>query len=77
MDCVICHGKEIEKIVIREEIKTGNDIIYVSINIPVCKNCGERYYDRLTIQELENIKEKLRNNELELKEVGKVLELAS
>ncbi|MEA1911116.1 MAG: YgiT-type zinc finger protein [Spirochaetota bacterium] len=77
MDCVICHGKEIEKAEIREEIKTGNDIVYVSINIPVCKNCGERYYDRLTIQTLEGIREKLGNKELELKEVGKVLELAS
>lgn len=77
MDCVICHGKEIEKTDIKEEIKTGNDIIYVSINIPVCKNCGERYYDRSTIQALEGIREKLEKKELKLKEVGKVLELAS
>ncbi len=76
MDCVICHGKEIVKTEIREEIKAGNDIIYVSINIPVCKNCGERYYDRLTIQALEGIREKLEKKELKLKEVGKVLELA-
>ena len=34
MDCVICHGKEIEKTKIREEIKAGSDIVYVSINIP-------------------------------------------
>jgi len=77
MDCVICHGKEIEKTKIREEIKTGNDIIYVSIDIPVCKNCGERYYDRLTIQTLEEIRKKLEKKELNLKEVGKVLELVS
>ncbi len=77
MDCVICHGKEIEKTKIREEIKNGNDIIYVAIDIPVCKNCGERYYDRLTIQRLEEVREKLGKKELKLKEVGKVLELAS
>ena len=44
MDWVICHGKEIEKTKIREEIKAGRDIVYVSINIPICKNWGERYY---------------------------------
>ncbi len=31
MDCVICHGKEIEKTEIREEIKAGSDIVYVSM----------------------------------------------
>ena len=77
MDWVICHGKEIEKTKIREEIKAGRDIVYVSINIPICKNCGERYYDRRTIQSLEGIREKLEKKELKLKEVGKVLELIS
>lgn len=77
MDCVICHGKEIEKTKIREEIKSNSDIVYVSINIPICKNCGERYYDRRTIQSLERIREKLEKKELELKEVGKVLELVN
>ena len=77
MDCVICHGKEIEKTKIREEIKDGSDIVYVSINIPICKNCGERYYDRRTIQSLEGLREKLEKKELKLKEVGKVLELVS
>lgn len=77
MDCVICHGKEIEKTTIREEIKTGSDIVYVSINIPTCKNCGERYYDRRTIQSLEGIREKLEKKELKLKKVGKVLELVN
>lgn len=77
MDCVICHGKEIEKTKIREEIKSDSDIVYVSINIPICKNCGERYYDRRTIQSLERIREKLEKKELELKEVGKVLELVN
>jgi len=77
MECVFCHGKEIEKKEIREEIKTGSDIVYVSIKIPICKNCGERYYDRRTIQSLEKVKEKLKNKELNLKEIGKILELVN
>jgi len=44
--CVICHGEEIEVMEVKKEIKVGLDVIYVPIKIPVCKTCGERYYDR-------------------------------
>ncbi len=73
MKCVICHGDEIEVRQVKEECVVGNDIVYVPIKVPVCKSCGERYYDRRTMEFLEGIEEKLEKRELELKEIGKVL----
>lgn len=73
MKCVVCHGNEIEPMNVKEEIAVDDDIIFVSINIPVCKTCGERYYDRKTMRYLEEIRDKLDKEELELKEIGKVL----
>ncbi|MEK7396172.1 MAG: YgiT-type zinc finger protein [Candidatus Poribacteria bacterium] len=73
MKCVICYGNEIEIMEVKEEIADDDNIIYISIKIPVCKTCGERYYDRKTVRFLEEIKDKLDKEELELKEIGKVL----
>jgi hypothetical protein len=36
-------------------------------------NCGERYYDRMTMRKIENIRAKLKQRELKVEEVGKVL----
>ena len=73
MKCVICHGDEVKVLKVKEEFMIGNNIVYVPIKVPVCKNCGERYYDRRTMQFLEEIEKKLSRNELKLKEIGKVL----
>ena len=73
MKCVICHGEDIETQEVKEEFLIGNDIVYVPIKTPVCKSCGERYYDRHTMQFLEKIEKKLNKKQIELKEVGKVL----
>lgn len=76
MKCVICHSDSIEKNTVYEEIINNNDIITIPIETQVCKNCGERYYDRTTVKYLENIKQKVKNNELKYKEIGKVLSIA-
>ncbi|MFH1824498.1 MAG: YgiT-type zinc finger protein [Candidatus Firestonebacteria bacterium] len=73
MKCVICHGDEINVMEVKEEVAVGNDIVYVPVKVPVCGNCGERYYDRSTMQFLEEIKKTLLKKRTELKEVGKVL----
>jgi YgiT-type zinc finger domain-containing protein len=73
MKCVICHGDEIKVMEVKEEFAIGNDIVYVPVKVPVCKNCGERYYDRRTMWFLEEIEGKLSRKRVELKEVGKVL----
>ncbi len=53
MKCIICHGDEINLTEVKEEFMMGDDIVYRPIKIPVCKNCGERYYDRRTMQFME------------------------
>jgi YgiT-type zinc finger domain-containing protein len=73
MKCVICHGDEIKPMEVKEEFEVGSDIVYVPVRVPVCKNCGERYYDRRTMQFLEEVERKLRRERRKLKEVGKVL----
>jgi YgiT-type zinc finger domain-containing protein len=73
MKCVICHGDEIKVTDVKEEFTVGNDIVYIPIKVPICKTCGERYYDRRTVQFLEEVEEKLVKIKTDLKEVGKVL----
>ena len=76
MKCVICHGDEINVMEIKEAVTVGNNIVYVPIKVPVCKHCGERYYDRRTMQFLEGIEEEISRRKVELKEIGKVLMLS-
>ena len=71
--CVVCKGSDIELKTVDEQIKTGRDIILIPMNILVCSNCGERYYDRKTMKKIEEIRTKLKNQELDVEEVGKVM----
>lgn len=73
MRCVICKSSEIEIEMVEEEVKSGRDIVLVLMEVLVCTSCGERYYDRKTIKKIENIREKLKRDDLEVEEVGKVL----
>ena len=76
MKCIICKGEDIRKTNVKEELKVGNDIVYLPIDIPVCSCCGERYYDSRTIQHLENEEKRLKEGQVNLNEVGKVFEYA-
>jgi YgiT-type zinc finger domain-containing protein len=58
---------------VEEEIKRGKDIVLIPMEVLVCLSCGERYYDRKTMRKLEDIRAKLRIQELEVEDVGKVL----
>ncbi len=73
MRCIVCHGEDIPITEVNEELHRKNDIVYVPIRIPVCRACGERYYDRRTIRFLEDVECKLREGKAPLQEVGKVL----
>jgi YgiT-type zinc finger domain-containing protein len=73
MKCVICKGSEIELKTVDEQIRTGRDIVLVPMSILVCSNCGERYYDRKAMKTIEEIRSKLKNQDLEVEEVGKVM----
>ena len=73
MKCVICKSSEIRMKRVEEEIKKGSDIILVPVDVLVCQNCGERYYDRKTMQKLEETRDNLAKQDVELEDVGKVL----
>ncbi len=73
MKCIVCQGEEIEVKEVMEEVRIDDNIVFVPVTIPVCKLCGERYYDRQTMHFLEEIERKIKNREIELKEIGKVL----
>ena len=75
MKCIICNGDDIHVTRVEEELKRGNDIVYVPIEVLVCSSCGERYYDRKTIRHLEEGELDLKSGEANLQEVGRVLVL--
>jgi YgiT-type zinc finger domain-containing protein len=77
MKCLVCHGEDIPVTEVREELRVEKNIVYVSIRVPVCKACGERYYDRRTIRFLEGVEQQLKEGKAALQEVGKVLEIMS
>jgi len=73
MKCLICHGEDIQVAEVKEELRVGNNIVYVPIHTPVCRTCGERYYDRRTIRFLEEVDRQLKEGKANLQEIGKVL----
>ena len=72
MKCVICKSTDIKLKSVEEEISVGNDIVLVPMSVLVCQNCGERYYDRKAMWNLEEIRSKLKKRALEVEDVGKV-----
>lgn len=75
MKCIICKSEDIVKKKVEEEIKKGKDVIFIPVETLVCQNCGERYYDRRTVQFLEGIEEKVKREEVGLEAVGRVLKV--
>jgi len=73
MKCVICKSSDIQMIMVDEEVKLGGDIVLIPMEVLVCRNCGERYYDRKTMQKLEETRSKVREKTLEVEDVGRVL----
>jgi YgiT-type zinc finger domain-containing protein len=65
------------KSAVQERIPVGNDIVLVPVEVLVCQSCGERFYDRATLRRLEELEDDLAACKPALREVGKVLELAS
>jgi YgiT-type zinc finger domain-containing protein len=73
MKCVICKGSDIKSKIVDEQIRTERDIVLVPMNILVCSSCGERYYDKKAMKKIEEIRSRLKKQDLEVKEVGKIM----
>jgi YgiT-type zinc finger domain-containing protein len=72
MKCVICNSPRIEMNKVEEEIRWGSNILLVPMEVLVCLNCGERYYDKKAMKKIEELRYRLQENNLEVEEVGKV-----
>jgi YgiT-type zinc finger domain-containing protein len=75
MKCVICNGSDIEVRTVDEQIAVGDDIVLTRLTLPVCSQCGERYYDRKAIQLIEQVREKGKQRLLDVEDVGKVFRI--
>ena len=73
MKCIICHSTDISLRRVNEQLSRGEDMILVPVEVLVCHNCGERYYDRRTMQRLEEIEDAVNAGRLPLERVGEVL----
>jgi YgiT-type zinc finger domain-containing protein len=72
MKCVICNSQHIEMRKVEEEIRWGNNVLLVPMEVLVCLNCGERYYDKKAMKKIEETRSRLQKSDLEMEEVGKV-----
>ncbi len=75
MKCVVCKSPDIQMKTVEEEIEIGSDIILIPVDVLVCSNCGERYYDRKTLKKIEELKSKVSTHDLKIEEVGKVFKV--
>jgi len=73
MRCVICKSSDILMKRVEEEVRRGEDIVLIPMEVLVCQNCGERYYDRKTMLKLEEMRDRLTRKDVELEGVGRVL----
>ena len=58
---------------VNEQLSRGQDVILVPVDVLVCHNCGERYYDRRTMQKLEEIEDAVNAGHVSLERVGEVM----
>ena len=73
MKCIICHSTDISLRRVNEQLARGEDMVLVPVEVLVCDNCGERYYDRRTMQRLQEIEDAINADRLPLERVGEVL----
>jgi YgiT-type zinc finger domain-containing protein len=71
--CIICHSTDISVRCVNEQLSRGEDMILIPVEVLVCNNCGERYYDRRTMKRLEEIEDAVNAGRVSLERVGEVL----
>jgi len=73
MRCVICQNSDIQMKTVDEEMRSGSDIFLVPMDVLVCSSCGERYYDRKAMRKIEEMRSRIKEKSLDVREVGRVL----
>ena len=72
MKCVICNSPHIEMKTVEEEIRWGNNILLVQMEVLICLNCSERYYDKKAMKKIEEMRDRLQKHDFDIEEIGKV-----
>ena len=73
MKCVICYSPDIQQKTVNEEIWVDQDVALIPLDVLVCNNCGERYYDRKAMRQLEEAEKALKDKRLKVETTGRVL----
>jgi len=76
MKCIICHSTDITMRRVNEQLSRGEDLILVPLEVLLCNNCGERYYDRRSMKRLAEIEEAVNAGRVPLERVGEVLRIS-
>jgi len=77
MKCVICSSPDIELKNANEQIWVGDDVALIPLKVLVCANCGERYYDRRAMHQLEEAEQALKERRLQVETAGRVLRVTT
>ncbi len=77
MKCVICYSPDIEYKTVNEEIWVNDDVALIPLSVLVCNNCGERYYDRKAMRQLEEAEKALKDKRLRVETAGRVLRVVT
>jgi YgiT-type zinc finger domain-containing protein len=73
MKCLICHSPSIEQKTVNEQIWVGEDLALIPVEVLLCTNCGERYYGRRAMRQLEEAEQALKDQRLPVETAGRVL----
>jgi YgiT-type zinc finger domain-containing protein len=77
MKCIICSSPDVEQKNFNEEIWVGEDVALIPLSVLVCNNCGERYYDRKAMRQLEEAEKALKDKRLRVETTGRVLRVVT
>ena len=75
--CPVCGGqleqKEVEKL-----LRGGADTAVIKVHAEVCLHCGERLYSQKTVKRFEEIRNKLKQNEVaDFQAIGRTYQVAA
>jgi YgiT-type zinc finger domain-containing protein len=77
MKSLICSSPDVEQKNVNEEIWVGEDVALIPLRVLVCNNCGERYYDRKAMRQLEEAEKALKDKRLRVETTGRVLRVVT
>ena len=74
--CPVCGGKLKTKTV-EKILRGGENTAVLEVEAEVCTRCGERLYSQETIEKFENIRERLKDGDVDqMKPMGRVFRVA-